>query len=129
MTNHTDLRAKPTKVGKPIDWHVLQGMCDYIDGEPYPKEYESWTQTQQNLYEEGRLAAANLLLAKVDLPRIKRKKTVYSEEIHNKLQYSLKVCRTWKIGDINPAANFNFKPMKHLGRSLFPAPIETVCRV
>jgi hypothetical protein len=38
--------------------HSARGWRDYLDGEGFPPEYDTWNQIEQRHYERGRLRAA-----------------------------------------------------------------------
>lgn len=128
-SNHNG-KIKTVRDGQKIPAESVQGMCDYLDGITWNKEYETWDKYAQISYEFGRLAACNIDSAGLQFPRIKRNAKVLPFGFVETYAKSHKVC------GIEVSHNFRMPPDTDLQFSKipgrirrgiwFPGPVPTV---
>lgn len=71
INNTTRPGTRPITDGEPVRNVIAWGFNDRLDGAPYRPEYETWAPKTQQRYENGRLIAANMLLAGYTLHRLR----------------------------------------------------------
>ena len=116
-SNHNG-KIKTIKDGQKIHTESVQGMCDYLDGITWNKEYETWDKYAQINYEFGRLAACNIDSAGLQFPRIKRNAKVLPRGFMETYAKSHTVC------GIEVSHNFRMPPDTALRFSKIPGRIQ-----